>query len=110
MKDIVTVQYLAACPLIEHIYVEGNEEIDFFPKRRQTIKNLVPKLKTLDGSPFTEGTIYFSRTKEMCFTIVSQKTAECREEFSDIDEDELEQCLQVTVDKKVKAAFSKEVN
>lgn len=55
LQDIVTVQYLAACPLLEHIYVEGNEEIDLYPKNRQTIKNLVPKLKTLDGSPFTEG-------------------------------------------------------
>lgn len=34
---------------------------------------------------------------------------ECREEFSDVDEDELERYLQVTVDKKVEALFSKEV-
>lgn len=46
---------MASCPSIEHIYVEGNEEIDYFPKRRQSIKNLIPNLKTLDGIPFTEG-------------------------------------------------------
>lgn len=55
LRELTTVCYLGTCPLLEDIYVEGNEELDLFPKRRQSIKNLLPNLKTLDGLPFTPG-------------------------------------------------------
>lgn len=53
--DITALTFLSLCPVLEHIWLDENEEIINFPKYRQTVKNLIPCLKTLDGLPFTEG-------------------------------------------------------
>lgn len=105
LKSIVMLRYLDICPVLEHLYLEGNEEVDLYPKRRQTVKNLLPNLKTLDGEPFTEGILVTLLIADVTLAILD----ECSKDFSNVDQEEVERYLQVTVDKKLEESFSKEV-
>ncbi|KAJ3658972.1 hypothetical protein Zmor_010683 [Zophobas morio] len=49
-----TLAFLTLCEKLEHIYLEGNAEIWQFPKYRQTVKSLLPRLRSLDGITYTE--------------------------------------------------------
>ncbi|KAI4463936.1 hypothetical protein MML48_4g00018096 [Holotrichia oblita] len=55
LADISALTFLTLCPVLEHMWLEDNEDIVDYPKYRQTVKNLIPNLKTLDGQPFTAG-------------------------------------------------------
>jgi hypothetical protein len=50
-----TLTFVTICEKLEHIYLEGNDEIWQFPKYRQTVKSLLPALRSLDGITYTEG-------------------------------------------------------
>ncbi|KAK9753454.1 hypothetical protein QE152_g1989 [Popillia japonica] len=53
LADINALTFLTLCPVLEHMWLEENEDIVNYPQYRQTVKNLIPNLKTLDGQPFT---------------------------------------------------------
>lgn len=55
LADINALTFLTLCPVLEHMWLEENEDIVNYPQYRQTVKNLIPNLKTLDGQPFTAG-------------------------------------------------------
>ncbi|GJQ77330.1 hypothetical protein Trydic_g20747 [Trypoxylus dichotomus] len=51
LADIAALTFLSLCPSLEHIWLEDNDDIVNYPKYRQTVKDLIPTLKTLDGQP-----------------------------------------------------------
>ncbi|RZC36769.1 leucine-rich repeat-containing protein 56, partial [Asbolus verrucosus] len=54
LKDTMrTLTFLTICEKLEHIYLQGNDEIWQFPKYRQTVKSLLPALRSLDGISYT---------------------------------------------------------
>ncbi|XP_044256019.1 leucine-rich repeat-containing protein 56 [Tribolium madens] len=55
LKDVRrTLTFLTICEKLEHIFLEGNDEIWQFGNYRQTVKSLLPTLRSLNGITFED--------------------------------------------------------